>query len=227
MPSGIARGTLSVATLALLLNLGMEQATAASVTTSQGPLPKACSAAVSRVSIASRVKPVVVSTDLSLEQIRAMAQRSAQRLRHPAYGFYLGRVFYSFAIHEEPPSPEGCPQRFLVTAKIALIDRRIEIASDLKDDACLFQKVLEHYRTHANADERAFKDFARTLPGKLELALRGTAVGQPKASGALRSSVQAAIDRLLAVLDKERAAAQLGADSPSEMANLSHPACFA
>ncbi|HJU19208.1 MAG TPA: hypothetical protein VJ770_22365 [Stellaceae bacterium] len=184
-----------------------------------------CPAPPTHVEVKTRVTPVAVSTDLTLGQINAMAQRSRQPLRHMPYGFYLGRVWYAFVIHEAPGTVQGCAPGFQIDADLALIDRHIEIASDLKANTCRFQTVLKHYEDHANADKRAFNEFAATVPTRVHAVLAGMAPKTPIGKNISRLDVNAAFNKVLAVMDTMRQTVQAAVDNPSEVARLTHPSC--
>jgi hypothetical protein len=82
------------------------------------PQTNACPAPQTRVEVNTRVVPVMVLTDLTFGQIAALAQRNGQRLPHPPYGFYLGRVWYRFDIHEVPSKAPGCTSEFKMATNI-------------------------------------------------------------------------------------------------------------
>lgn len=183
-----------------------------------------CRGSRSRVEVNARVAPLVVSANFTYAQISAVAQKSGQPLRHPPYGFYLGRIWYQFAIHDLPDSAKSCAPKFQVAADLALVERRIEIASDLPRSTCLSQMALDHYNRHAEADARAFKEFMAMMPGKVEAALAAIA---PAGRDDVEHDVQAALDAVLAKLDRAREAAQAVVDNPLEVNKLAHPVCAA
>ncbi|MDQ2744998.1 MAG: hypothetical protein M3Z66_22265 [Chloroflexota bacterium] len=213
-----------------LLAAAMVMSSAVDVRTRAEPSPSAqtnaCPAPGGRTEVKTRVGPLAVSTDLTFEQIAALAQRHGQLLRHPPYGFYLGRIRYQFAIHEGPDTPQGCAPEFHVIADMALIDRHIEIASDLKRDACLFQIALQHYRSHAEADQHAFDEFAATVPARIQAALAGM-IETPLRKDTFGRTWASAFDKVMPILDRAREDAKTAVDSSSEVDRLTHPACSA
>lgn len=176
------------------------------------------------VEINARVTPPTVSTDFTYAQISTLARQTLQPPRHPPYGFYLGRVWYRFALYKVLNNVEGCASGLQVVADIDLVERRIEIASDLARDTCLPQIVLDHYKRHAKADAQAFEKFTGTMQGRVVAAL---AAVPPAARAELSPGVRAALDVVLAELDKTRQNAQATVDSPSELNKLAHPTCSA
>lgn len=184
-----------------------------------------CPSPHTRVEAKVRVAPPVIASDFTSGQISALARQNAQPLRHAAYGFYLARVFYQFTIHEVSGTPKGCAPEFEVAADLALADRHIEIASDLKHDTCVFPNALAHYRHHAEADERSFAKFAATVPSRIQEALADEAPGAPAGKETLRWNVGTAFDKVLRILDRSRQQAQAAVDSVSEVDRLTHPGC--
>lgn len=175
-----------------------------------------------RVDMNARVAPLTVSTDFTYAQISTLARQSAQPLRHPPYGFYFGQIWYHFVLHEIPSDVKGCVSTLQVTADIDLIKRRIEVASDLARDTCLSRIALEHYKRHASADAQAFETFTATMQSRVISAL-GAIPPAPRAE--LSHRVPAALDVVLAELDKTRQDARAMIDSPSELNKLAHPTC--
>lgn len=173
-----------------------------------------------QVKVQIRIAPTTEAADFTTEQLRALAERSGQPLRHAPYGFYAGSFEYQLAV-DATPATDDCADARQVRADLALVDRRIEVASDLKSP-CLLQDVLSHYRLHAAADERAFREFSVALPARIKAAV--TRRVRPNGVTA-RRDVIAAFRKLIPIMDRMRHDAQASVDSPSEASRLAHPGC--
>lgn len=188
---------------------------------------QACPAAPIRVEVNFRVSPVAVSTDLTFQEISALAKRARQPLRHPPYGFYLQRIADRIEVKTVSGSGlEPCIAAFRVNVDLALVGRRIEIASDLKQDTCLFHTALEHYRRHAEADERVFRNFAIKLSDRMQANLAGNSTTALAAKDLRARYVAGVFESLLKVFDRDRQRATNAVDSASEVDRMRHPSCL-
>ena len=189
------------------------------------PAAEACSIARDRVDVRTRIEPVVVSSEFTSSQLAALAARTGQPLRHAPYGFYLSRVWYHLATHDVAQAARHCAPTVAMTVDMALIQRRIEVAADLQSDACLLKSAIEHYGRHAEADERAFRDFASAVPARIDAVLAG--MPGTAGLGMLDHTVRSAFDRMLADMDRVRRDARNAVDTSAEVNRLTHPACSA
>lgn len=123
-------------------------------------------------------------------------------------------------------SPDGsrCGYLTTVTVRLALVNRVVEVARDLRDDPCAYDAVLRHYRKHAAADDAALSLYVALLRRELAgvwpqvEAMLGTS-GKPD-EVAIRQVVEPMVDRTLDDAEQVRAKAIAAVDSRREVERL-------
>lgn len=216
------------AVLFLTLAYASAKIPTAEAATPLGREPTRCPEPRTLIEVSSRVDPVTTASTLTLGQIEALAARSLQQPLHKPLGFYVAKVLYRAELHRLPASMKGCQQEVEIKVSLALVDRRIETASDLRGDTCLPELALKHYTRHAEADEHAFRLFIPSIPIRLKSTLRSTKTGVQGGSGdLLNTCLETALNIVFINLDKNRRQAQVEVDDPDEIIRMAHPACEA
>ena len=170
-----------------------------------------------------------VSEDASLPlaAIQQAAQRRGAVAAHPPFGFYMGSFAHDLVVStDRRTSPDGsrCGYLITVTVRLALLNRVVEVARDLRDEPCAYEAALRHYRKHAAADDDALSLYAALL--RHELAgvwpkvegLLG-ASGKPD-KAAIRQAVEPVVNLVLDDVEQVRAKAIAAVDSGREVASL-------
>ncbi|MHB8886550.1 MAG: hypothetical protein ACYC5H_15995 [Methylovirgula sp.] len=193
----------------------------------QANRPEACPQSV-HVEIGVGSEPVTIRTDLTLNEIGALAARSRRPASHRSLGFYLGRIAYKISWHQEASNVSGCPSIIWIRASIALVDRKIEIARDIIGDPCLYQNAVLHYAKHASADEEAFEQFVAAVGTELKKSSislgNSPALDHGPIGNKIEKSMRLIINRVLRPLDAVRSAAQNSVDTPAQI-RLMNAAC--
>ncbi|WP_219319579.1 hypothetical protein [Methylovirgula sp. HY1] len=202
----------------LLFLSGAKPAWAHSAVQANGP--EACPQSV-HLGIGVGSEPITIRTDLTLNEIVALAARTHRPASHRSLGFYLGRIAYKINWHQEASNMSGCPSIIWIRASIALVDRKIEIARDIAGDPCLYQNAVLHYAKHANADEEAFEQFVAAIGTELKkpsISLSNShAFDHGPIGNKIEKSMRLVINRELRPLDAVRSAAQKSVDTPAQI----------
>ena len=113
--------------------------------------------------------PPTLHSELTLQQLRDIAQRTHRGGEHEPLGYYFGKFGYTIDIRF-PSAGADCLKEIAITLTMGLFDRQIEVAGDLPEGRCLYRAALLHYRRHAQADDVVFSRYAP----RVTLALRAT-----------------------------------------------------
>lgn len=171
---------------------------------------------------------VAEGASYSLAEIQALARRSgAAAGRHPPLGFYVSSLAHDVVIRtERRTSPDGSRCGFLtvVTLRLALVNRAVEVAQDFRDRPCLYEAALRHYRKHAAADDAALsrlvgianETMTAAWPG-IEAELGGSGAADEEA---VRRVVEPVVGPMLDKVERTRAEAIAAADSREEVETL-------
>jgi hypothetical protein len=184
----------------------------------------ACSAQPSmKAVVEAGVEPVALSSDLSLAALAQMSEKSHRAGKHPPYGFYFGAVAYKIFVEIGNDAGDICKGPVNVRMTLQLTDRHIEIAQEIKDDACRFPKIAAHYRHHADSDVALFERYVAkitTTLGHLPRSSFADAYENDKPNQAIALIAQHAIEPILDEMDVDRAALPSQVDTPEEVAKL-------
>jgi len=171
--------------------------------------------------------PVSEQTSYRRAEVQELARRSGLPLRHEPLGFYIGGFGQEILIDSERrTSTDGtrCDYLTTVTVRIYLINRLIEIASDLEVYRCKPEAVLQHYRMHAIADDMVLSRYVQPLNDALREAWprMESKLGQSGNNDipGLRVAVQKLLEEVLRDYDPARAGALAAVDNPKEIENL-------
>ncbi len=196
------------------------------VWTISGAKASSCDRAATAVQVDVREANLVVKSDLSLAELKAMAAALGRTPAHPVLGLYLGTVGYALRRIDpvgDPPRDgdrEPCSE-FLVRAQLVAVDRRIVVASDLLVVPCRFQAAAEHYRRHAAAASRALHTFAADLPQTLgpeiDDYLRGESGWSQTRRFAFAQHVNSLLDRAVEMFTRSLPEIQSRVDSSGEV----------
>ena len=170
-----------------------------------------------------------VSEDASLPlaEIREMARRRNLAPAHPPLGFYMNSFAHDLIVRtDRRNSPDGsrCGYVTTVTVRLALLDRVIEVARDLKGDSCTYEAVLRHYYKHATAYDAALSLYVTLLRYELTEAwprLEGTlgTSGKPDET-VIREAIEPVVGRVLSDVEQVRTKAIAAVDSGREVERL-------
>lgn len=111
-----------------------------------------------------------------------------------------------------------------MTVRLSLVDRVIEVASDLEGRGCSLPAVLRHYRKHAAADDVVLSQFVQVTTRALRDAWPkmqdrlGPNGGNDELG--LRSIVETVLDRTLHDYKRVRTGALAAVDTSEEMESL-------
>lgn len=164
------------------------------------------------------VQPVTVGSHLHVADLTAMAARIHAPLRHPAYGYYIGTFGYTIEVTDHDSGP--CPQDVRVRVVMGVAARHIEIAQELKDNSCVYNRYLDHYRKYAVSDIAVITDYR----GRVDRALHSMTL-QIQSNPAhpedqISTLVRKTIDDILMPLTSDRVAVSHEVDSSSEVVTL-------
>jgi hypothetical protein len=173
--------------------------------------------------VVAGVDPVAVSSDLSLAALTQLSEKSHRAGKHPPYGFYFGAVAYKIFVDIGNDDGDICKGPVMIRVTMRLTDRHIDIAQDLKNDACRFPKIAAHYRHHADSDVAVFERYVvkvTTTLGHLSTSSFAKAYQNDKPRQAIALIAQDAIEPILDEMDAERAALPSLVDTPQEVEKL-------
>lgn len=178
------------------------------------------------VGVAAIHESITERETYEVSEVEDLARRSRRTLRHRPLGFYTGGFGQEIFIdRENRTNVDGvCNNWTMITVRLHLTHRLIEVASDLKSKGCRPEVVWEHYRKHAAADDTVLSRYVQPVTSALETAwpelqsLLMQDVGNDAAS--LEDVVKSIIDRELQGYDQIRAAAFADVDSPEEVEKL-------
>jgi hypothetical protein len=143
--------------------------------------------------------------DMTAVEIKRLAEATGKRLSWPGLGASSANMAYGAKISETAGKEQDgsyCATPTYIYVLIALRDRVIHLAQELKEEPCLEQIQREHLLKLAHADEQALDQFPietemRRLLGQLrpskaesELAARA------RATTAVRKGIQAILDKI-------------------------------
>lgn len=176
---------------------------------------------------------VVEAESFTPDELREIAGRSGAPPAHPPFGFYAARLAHDVRIRtEERRGPEGarCGTLTTATARLALVDRVVGLARDLRERGCDRDAVARHYRKHALADDRVLSRHVQALNAALTAAWPrlhdALPASGPPDEAALRRVVEPIVAEAAAGIERDREAALAGVDTPAEMLALA-AACTA
>lgn len=171
--------------------------------------------------------PVTERSDYDLSQIRELANRSNRPLQHAPLGFYIGSLSQDIIVGtERQASPDGsrCDYLTTVTVQLSLVDRVIQMATDLDGNGCELPAVLKHYQKHAAADDRVLSQYVQAVDKGLKdawplMAAKLSPPGHPDEDG-IRQVVQNVLNRVFKDYKAVRAEANAAVDGTAEVATL-------
>lgn len=171
------------------------------------------------------VQPVAVASNVHVSDLAAMAASHHAPLRHPAYGYYVGTFGYLLKVINLDHSTGACPHSVKVHVLVGLAGRHIEIAQELKQSPCLYERYLSHYRKHAASDVAVVAEYRARVERALcsiIVPIQDSGVDSENRIYRIASEM---IDRTLEPLTPDRAAIAKRVDSPSEIERLEHHSC--
>jgi hypothetical protein len=173
--------------------------------------------------VVAGVDPIAISSDLSLASITQLSKQSNRVGKHPPYGFYLGGVAYKIFVDIGNDADDVCKGPVNIRVSMRLTDRHIEVAEDLKKDACRFRKIMAHYRHHADTDAALFERYVvnvTTTLGHLSESSFASAYDNDRPKQAITLIANDAIEPVLSEMDAERAALPSSVDTPEEVEKM-------
>jgi hypothetical protein len=102
------------------------------------------------VHVTADLEPLSVATDFHLPELRKLAEQAGGEGAHPPYGFYLGSIASTISVGIDNEAQGICLGPIDIQVNMKLTNRRIEVAQELQADPCKFDKVVAHYRHHAD-----------------------------------------------------------------------------
>lgn len=181
------------------------------------------------VDIEVREAPIVMQSDLSLADLRAMSARLAHPPAHEALGFYTGTVGYTITrigrvLEPTTADSTSCPS-IEVKAALVAVERRIAIGTDLSSAPCRLRAATEHYSHHAEAASQALhqaaEDVSTTLKSEIDQTLQSSAKALRAEELVSVQEVRKALDQAVGTLTESLARVQAAVDTPSEVRKLS------
>jgi len=176
-----------------------------------------------KVLVMAGIGPLSVETDYRLDQLRALARQAHSGGAHPPYGAYVDAAAYAIRVAIGNDAQDACRGPLDIEVTLKLADRHIEVAQELKNDPCQFDKVEAHYRHHADADKAIFERYVGRVAAALshtQAAFFVAGVGSGSATADIARATQSVIESVLAPMDADRAAARAAVDTPAEVSRL-------
>lgn len=177
--------------------------------------------------VVAGIDPLSIATDLSLAELRELADQANRGAAHPPYGFYRGDVADAIKVDIGNDAYDACLGPIVIRVALKLANRHIEVAQELRNDPCKFAKVVAHYQRHAEADEAVFERYvvratATLLHTPASSFVVGSAAGSVRKQIAL--AVQSIIEPVLTAMDADRASVRKTVDTLAEV-NRMETAC--
>lgn len=113
--------------------------------------------------VVAHVEDVTVGSSLSLAQLRDLSARSGRIPRHTPLGFYAADTRDTTTITVGNERNDVCLGPVGVQVAVQLTNRHIQVATDLKADACRYDIAVAHYQRHADADAAVVTRFIPIL----------------------------------------------------------------
>lgn len=183
----------------------------------------ACAAAPKiAIDIVAIHDPPALHSDVTLQQLREIAEKTQRGGRHQALGYYFGKFGYTIEVRFAPPDA-ACPDTIAITVTMGLFDRQVEVAKDLPEGDCLYRTAVVHYRRHALADDVVFSHYARIVSRALHATPSRLIAGASPAEGdQIKKNLVSVIEAALSPFTGDRDAAQVAVDTPAEVDRLAH-----
>lgn len=176
------------------------------------------------VVIVAAHEPVDVGTDLSLGELGQLASRIGLRGKQKLFGFYFSQFGYAVSVDISEPILGDCKQTIRIRVDMVLTERRIEIGREVREHACLFPLILEHYSRYAAFDDDVvtrFVEWAKVaISTRPMLPLQGNARSIEKDRKRIRDFAEAIVEQGLPAFRAERNSAAEVVDTQSELQRL-------
>ena len=169
--------------------------------------------------------PPALHSDVTLQQLHEIAEKTHRGGKHRALGYYFGTFGYTIEVRFAP-SDAICPDTIAITITMRLFDRQVEVAEDLPEGDCLYRAAVVHYRRHALADDVVFSHYARIVSRALHATPSSLIAGAPPSpAGAdqIKKNLVSVIEAALSPFTGDRDAAQAAVDTPAEVDRLACP----
>lgn len=164
--------------------------------------------------------PVETADDFPLAQLRDMAKRVGRTGKHEPLGFYSATLAHSISVNLDTRDADGCLTAVIITVRLALIDRHVEIAKELTATPCMFALARDHYARHAAADDAILTRFSRKLGAALQTGTFPMLQGDPGSADQDRETIQQMIEQQVDRLSEARSRERDEVDTPAEVAKL-------
>ncbi len=176
--------------------------------------------------VVAGIDPPTIGSDFTLAQLRKLGEASQRIGKHRPYGFYIGSVAYGITADIHNAHHDLCEGPVDIRVAMRLTNRHIEIAKDLKPDACRLPKIEAHYRQHADADEAVFQRYVLKVTMTLSQLPGSSFAAAYRAQNPIQHIVritQAVIEPVLRAMDAARASSRLAVDTPAAIQELETP----
>jgi hypothetical protein len=166
-------------------------------------------------------------SSFDLSQIRDLARKSGAALPHPPFGFYMASFGHDLAIRldqRSAPDRGSCGFAVIITVRLALVNRTVEIARDLSPGSCLYEKVVQRYHKDAAADDAVLSRYVQLVTQALRESWPGIedllAVSKTFEEAGIRRLVEPLVDKALQDIEEVRREAMTGSNTDGEPGSL-------
>lgn len=159
-----------------------------------------------------------VRTDYSAAELSDLASAWSQAPAHQVLGFYADTT--GFRLQVPTLDPGSCEDVF-IGVQFVVMQRVIELASDMEGKRCLFDAALKHYKHHAEVKGQALAQVGRNLEPALSQMvvdyLSATDGNGSQTRESLDDNVREFISLRLREFQEALPARREAADSPAEL----------
>ncbi|MDE2361040.1 MAG: hypothetical protein KGM42_00065 [Hyphomicrobiales bacterium] len=179
-----------------------------------------------RVSVEVTAAQVETAFDTSLPELERLARAAGREAHLPLMAVYSSSVLFVADIEsrvEQTQARRSCAVAQSVRVRIAIGQRTIHAARELRDKPCLRTAAIDHAATHARHQEERLPAAREIIAASLKASLRAPAPDADsaiEAERALAQKINARIDAELAGIDADKTETNRVLDSAESLARL-------
>ena len=177
-----------------------------------------------KVHVVGRVDEIAIGTEFDLAQLRELSDRFGRGTKHRPLGYYVSQISGETSVSVGNAQQDLCMGPIEIEVTIELTSRHIEIAQDLRNNACQFNAAVVHYRQHARADAAVFQRhvvMVTQILNRISASDLFSAAGNSGVRGnTLVPVIQSIIKPALDEMHIERVSAIEAVDTPAEIRRL-------
>jgi hypothetical protein len=166
--------------------------------------------------------PPGIRLTYELNEIQALAAGSRQPLRHEAFGFYISVFGYDIRGANKVGGTPDC-RATATKVRLFLVNRTIEIASDLENHGCSLDSITAHYMKHARNDDTILMIYADRIVKALRVRFGAHSFADPARNDNVYgagTAIKEVVENVLQSFSQARQTAATRTDNEQELERL-------